>query len=47
MSKKAEWIIKKKKKCYVTDEQLKRYLELGAITQEEYNAIYVIRHSVE
>ena len=47
MSKKAEWIMKRYEKCYITDEQLKHYLELSAITQEEYNAIYAIRHSVE
>ena len=47
MSKKAEWIMKRYEKYYVTDKQLKHYLELGAITQEEYNAIYAIRHSVK
>lgn len=44
MSKKAEWIMKRYEKCYVTDEQLLRYLELGAITQEEYQIIYESKH---
>lgn len=45
MSKKAEWVKKRYEKGYVTDEQLKRYLELGAITQEEYQIIYESKHA--
>lgn len=44
MSAKAEWIAKRYTKCYVTDSQLKKYLELSAITQEEYDAIYAMKH---
>ena len=44
MSKKAETILKRYKKGYVTDEQLLRYMELGAITQDEYCAIYATKH---
>lgn len=47
MSTKAEKIKTRYLKGYVTDEQLKRYLELGAITQDEYNEIYAAKHSAE
>lgn len=42
----AEKILKRYSKSYVTDEQLLRYLELGAITQEEYDIIYATKHPV-
>lgn len=45
MSKKAEQIKTRYMKGYVTNEQLLRYLELGAITQEEYDEIYAAKHS--
>ena len=44
MSEKAEKIMQRYIKFYVTDAQLKKYLELGVITQEEYNTIYATRH---
>ncbi len=44
MSKKAETILKRYEKGYVTDDQLLRYLKLGAITQEEYDDIYATKH---
>ena len=44
MSAKAEKIMQRYMKYYVTDAQLKRYYELGVITQEEYNTIYATRH---
>lgn len=47
MSKKAEQILIRYEKGYVTDNQLGRYLELGAITQEEYDAIYATKHPVD
>ena len=47
MSDKAAKILKRYEKGYVTDSQLLRYLELGAITQEEYSMIYAIKHPVE
>ena len=43
----AEKILKRYSKSYVTDEQLLRYLELGAITQEEYDIIYATKHLVD
>lgn len=42
----AEKILKRYSKSYVTDEQLLRYKELGAITQEEYEIIYATKHPV-
>lgn len=45
MSKTAQRILARYEKGYVTDEQLKRYLELGAITEEEYQTIYESRHT--
>lgn len=44
MSSKAYMIKTRYGKGFVTDNQLSRYLELGAITQEEYDEIYVTRH---
>lgn len=44
MSKKAETIKTRYEKGYVTDVQLQRYMELGVITQEEYDEIYNVRH---
>ena len=46
MSEKATSILKRYEKGYVTDVQLLRYLELGAITQEEYDTIYATKHPV-
>lgn len=45
LSKKAKQIYDRYQKCYVTDEQLLRYLELHAITQDEYDFIYITRHA--
>ena len=47
MSSKAEQVKARYEKNYVRDDQLLRYLELGAITKEEYDEIYATRHSVE
>ena len=47
MSEKAQKIMERYEKSYVTDAQLKRYLELGAITQEEYDTIYATKHSAD
>ena len=47
MSEKAQNILNRYKKSFVTDEQLLKYLELGAITQEEYDVIYTTKHSTE
>lgn len=47
MSEKAQNILNRYKKSFVTDEQLLKYLELGAITQEEYDTIYTTKHSTE
>lgn len=47
MSEKAQKILNRYKKSFVTDEQLLKYLELGAITQEEHDAIYATKHSTE
>ena len=47
MSKKAEQVKTRYEKGYVRDDQLKRYLELGAITQKEYDEIYAIRHQYD
>lgn len=44
LSEYAEKILKRYSKSYVTDEQLLRYLELGAITPEEYAIIYETKH---
>lgn len=47
MSAKAQKIMERYEQSYVTDAQLTRYLELGVITQEEYDAIYATKHPVE
>ena len=39
MSKKANQIKYRYEKGYVTDEQLKKYLDLGVITEEEYDKL--------
>lgn len=39
MSSKAKKIQERYQKGFVTDEQLKRYLDLGVITEEEYEEI--------
>lgn len=44
MSKKANQILTRYEKGYVTDAQLLRYKELGAITEEEYVKIYETKH---
>lgn len=41
---KAETIAARYEKGYVNDNQLKQYLKLGAITQEDYDIIYAIKH---
>lgn len=46
MTKKAQEVLNRYKQNYITDAQLKQYLELKAITQEEYNTIYATRHTV-
>lgn len=47
MSEKAIWILDRYKNGFVTDSQLLRYLELGAITQEEYDTIYATKHPMD
>lgn len=47
MSAKAEKIMRRYEQSYVTDTQLERYLQLGVITEDEYAAIYEIRHPGE
>lgn len=47
MTSKAQEVLERYKKFYVTDEQLKSYLNLGAISQSEYNTIYATRHPEE
>lgn len=44
MTPKAEKIKERYLMGYVTDEQLLRYKELGAITQSEYDEIYALKH---
>ena len=44
MSEKAQKIMRRYIKYYVTDAQLVRYYELGIITKEEYDTIYATRH---
>ena len=46
MSEKATEVMERYKNGYVTDKQLLAYLELEAITQEEYNSIYAVKHPV-
>lgn len=47
MSAKAQRIMERYEQSYVTDAQLKKYLQLGVITTEECTAIYAIKHSSE
>lgn len=47
MSTKAKSIMGRYERGYVTDEQLGRYLSLGVISQEEYEAIYATRHPAQ
>lgn len=44
MSKKAEQIRERYMKDYVTDGQLKKYLQLKVITEKEYAVIYNEKH---
>lgn len=44
MSAKAKRIMSRYEQSYVTDAQLAKYLQLSVITDEEYAAIYAIRH---
>ena len=44
MSKKSEKILERYGKGFVTDEQLLKYLQLCAITPEEYTIIYETKH---
>lgn len=44
MSAKATKIMERYMKNYVTDTQLKKYSELGVITQDEYDYIYAEKH---
>lgn len=47
MSAKAQKIMSRYEQSYVTDAQLAKYLQLGVITEDEYTAIYVIKHPAE
>lgn len=47
MRDKPQSILDRYKKGYVTDEHLSQYLELGVITQDEYDLIYATKHSSE
>lgn len=47
MSRTAQRIKTRYERGWVTDEQLSRYLELGAITHEEYTEIRAARHTEE
>lgn len=47
MSEKANQILERYGKGYVTDTQLLRYLALEAITQDEYDIIYATKHTAE
>lgn len=40
-------IMTRYQKGYVTDAQLQRYLDLGVITQEEFDIIFETRHPKE
>ena len=46
MSSKAQKIMERYAQSYVTDDQLSRYLQLDVITEEEYAAIYAVKHPV-
>lgn len=45
MSDRAEKILVRYGKGYVTDAQLLKYLNLEAITQDEYDVIYATKHN--
>lgn len=47
MSAKAQKIMDRYTQSYVTDSQLERYLDLGVISEEEYAAIYAVKHGKE
>lgn len=47
MSAKAQKIMNRYEQSYVTDAQLSKYLQLGVITDDEYAAIYAIKHPAE
>lgn len=47
MSAKAQKIMDRYEQSYVTDAQLAKYLQLGVITEDEYAAIYAIKHPAE
>lgn len=47
MSAKAQKIMERYEQSYVTDAQLSRYLQLGVISDEEYAAIYAVKHPAE
>lgn len=47
MSRKASSIKSRYVKGYVTEEQLGRYLDLGVITEEEYQTILISKPVVE
>lgn len=42
---KYEQIKERYMKNFVTDEQLLRYKELGVLTEEQYEEIYLLKHS--
>ena len=46
MSAKAQKILERYKQSYVTDAQLDKYLQLSVISEEEYAAIYAIKHPI-
>lgn len=46
LSAKADSILERYKQAFVTDDQLIKYRNLGAITKEEYDYIYETKHSV-
>ena len=45
LSAKARAIMSRYGQSYVTDAQLAKYMQLGVISEEEYAAIYVVKHS--
>ena len=47
MSDKANSILERYGKGYVTDVQLEKYLNLKVISQDEYNTIYATKHPTE
>lgn len=44
MTAKAKKIMNRYEQSYVTDAQLERYFQLGVLTEEEYAAIYELKH---